>query len=218
MVTLLNAIDYWVAGSLDSFYFHLSIFATYLLQLVLMFFMFRNIFDDALQHVRNAWIALLAVAFYGLHAANAETINYISARSDSFSTLCIVAGLLMYQVGSTRKYFLYLIPVVVGILTKQTGAMFAPLLLLYIALFEEKVFVRGEADSFAVNGIWRVARKAAPAFVVCVGVLVFNQLLMTPQSTVSFNAGAGRFEYLQTQIRRHGALRRELSRPSRLER
>src|SRR5437588_9566855 len=39
--------------------------------------------------------ALLAVGFYGLHAANAETINYIIQRADSFSTLLIVASLLL---------------------------------------------------------------------------------------------------------------------------
>ena len=101
---------------------------------------FRRLLDHVSPRRRNLWIALAATGFYGLHPANAETINYVSARSDSFSTLCIIAGLVLYQGASTRRYHLYLVPAVVGVLTKQPGAMFAPLLLLYIAMFEERLW------------------------------------------------------------------------------
>ena len=141
-----------------------------------------------------------ATGFYGLHAANAETINYISARSDSFSTLCIIAGLVLYQVAVTRRYHVYLAPVVIGVLTKQSGAMFAPLLLLYIALFEERVGLPDDRATFAVDRLKRAAWRAAPAFVVCFGLVAFNQIFMTPSTTDSLNAAVNRLTYLQTQL------------------
>ena len=200
IVTTLDAIDYWMAGGLDPVYFHGSIFAAYVLQLALMVAFFRRLLDQVRPRGRNLWIALGATGFYGLHAANAETINYVSARSDSFSTLCIIAGLVLYQVAVTRRYHVYLVPAVIGILTKQSGAMFALLLLLYIALFEERVRLPGDRATFGVDRLRRVAWKAAPAFVVCFGLVAFNQIFLTPSTTVSLNAAASRLAYLQTQL------------------
>ena len=200
IVTTLDAIDYWLAGGLDPVYFHASIFAAYVLQLALMVVFFRRLLDQVRPRRRNVWIALGATGLYGLHAANAETINYVSARSDSFSTLCIIAGLVLYQVGVTRRYHVYLVPAVLGILTKQTGAMFAPLLLLYIALFEERVWLPGDRASFAVDRLGRAAWKAAPTFVLCAGLVAFNQHYMTPSTTVSLDASASRLAYFQTQF------------------
>jgi hypothetical protein len=54
MVTTLNAIDYWMGGNkLDPFYFHLSIFFWYIVQCVLMFFIFKKMFDLAFKHRWN---------------------------------------------------------------------------------------------------------------------------------------------------------------------
>ena len=188
MVTTLDAVDYWMAGGLDSVYFHGSIFAGYVLQLALLVAFFRRLLDQVRPRRRNVWIALGATGFYGVHAANADTINYISARSDSFSTLCIIAGLVLYQVAVTRRYHVYLVPAVIGIFTKQSGAMFAPLLLLYVALFEERLWLPGDPDTFTIDRLRRAAWKAAPAFAVCFGLAVFNQVYLTPSTTVSSSA------------------------------
>ena len=161
---------------------------------------FRRLLDHVSPRRRNLWIALAATGFYGLHPANAETINYVSARSDSFSTLCIIAGLVLYQGASTRRYHLYLVPAVVGVLTKQPGAMFAPLLLLYIAMFEERLWLPGDQAGRWVSRLRSAAWKATPAFVVCFGLVAFNQLYLTPSTTVSLNAGVSRLAYLQTQM------------------
>ncbi len=205
MVTVLNAIDYWFSGdkpmSEKSYYFHRTIFVLYVIQLVLLFFMFRNILLIAFnKHKWTDWIALFGTAFYGLHTANAETINYIIARSDSFSTLCMIATILLFQMANTRKLYLYLIPLVLGIFTKQTGVMVVPLLFMYVLFFEEKL--RGEELFGKVNRrlVWNTLKKTLPAVLVGVGLFLFNQLYMTPDSNVAFNDGASKLGYITTQF------------------
>ncbi|MDH3627000.1 MAG: tetratricopeptide repeat protein [Acidobacteriota bacterium] len=198
--TMLNAIDYRLGNGLDPFYFHLSMFSCYVVQLLLMFVMFRTIFDHCRPHRHNPWLALFGTGFYGLHAANAETLNYIGARTDSFSTLCIVASLVLYQNRWARRFHLYLLTMVVGILTKQTGVMFAPLLFLYILFFEEGTL----EDSGHRVGAWarigRALRKSAPAFVLALALFAFNQAYMTPETTVSSNQTVSRVDYAATQL------------------
>jgi len=66
------------------FYFQLSTFVWFLVQLVLMLLLFRRIMDQSDSQASNIWTAFAAVAFYGLHPANAETINYVIQRGDVF--------------------------------------------------------------------------------------------------------------------------------------
>ena len=75
-----------------------------------------------------------------LHPANAETVNYIIARTDVQSTLFVLLGLVMYAFSPfCRKTYLYLIAVGIGALCKPTAVMFAPILFFYILFFEEKI-------------------------------------------------------------------------------
>ena len=90
------ALDYRLGHGLRPFWFHLSTFFWFLIQLVLMFFLYRRIFDKAAPGPANAYIALFTVMWYGLHPANAETVNYIIQRGDVYATLGVVAGLLFY--------------------------------------------------------------------------------------------------------------------------
>ncbi|HIN39806.1 MAG TPA: tetratricopeptide repeat protein, partial [Flavobacteriales bacterium] len=193
IVTLMDAIDYRLAGNeLNPVYFHAHIFFWYIIQCVLMFFLFRNIILKAVKHKWSDYIALFAVGWYALHAANAETINYISARSDSFSTLCIIATLLLFQEQKTRKYFIYLIPLVLGIYTKQTTVMLYPILCLYVFLFETKA-------KTLFDGIATTLKQTAPAGIVVIGIFILNQQYLTPESTVSSNTGVDKWEYFSTQ-------------------
>src|SRR2546426_1006874 len=82
VVTLSLAIDYWLGNGLNPVYFQASTFFWFLLQLVLMYALFRNICDIARPDSRNRWIALLAAAVYGLHPAIAETVNYVIRGGD----------------------------------------------------------------------------------------------------------------------------------------
>lgn len=199
MVTTLNAIDYWLGGNkLDPFYFHLSIFFWYVAQCVLMFFIFKKMFNLAFKHRWNSYIALFAAAYYALHTANAEAINYIIARSDTFSTFCIVATLALFQNKRLRKSYLYLIPAIIGVYTKETGIMVAPLLFFYVLLIEEHVSIRELVTFKKWSSVWRSIRAVIPAFVLLIGIFLINRIYFTPQSNL-FHNPMNRWDYFTSQ-------------------
>ena len=125
--------DYWLAGGLKPIYFHITSFLLFILQCILLYFIFLKILNN------DRYFALFGVAAYALHTAMAETVNYISARSDILSTCLLVLALYLYIYSKrSKKYFLYLIPFALAVFTKTTAAVFPLLLWAYIALFEEK--------------------------------------------------------------------------------
>jgi tetratricopeptide (TPR) repeat protein len=132
------AIDYWLGNSLDPFFFHVSTFIWFEVQLVLMFLLFRRLMDCADPHPSNVWAAWSAVAVFGLHPAGAETVNYIIQRADLYNALGCVASLWLFaKYPSQRKFGWYLLPVVAAILAKPPALVFPALLLTYALLFEE---------------------------------------------------------------------------------
>lgn len=201
MLVTLNAIDYWLAGDLNPVYFHASIFFWYLIQLILMYFMFIRIFNYVNKETDYNWLSLLIVAFYALHTANAETINYIIMRSDSFSALCIVASLLMWQIQITRRYYLYLLPMVIGILTKEVGVMFSPILLVYILLFEENVSLREFFLLKKIKETLRAFKKAAPSLIISFGIFILTRKYFMPENISLLESGnvASPWQYFYTQ-------------------
>ena len=139
IVSTTLAVDYYMGKGLNPVYFHISTFIFFLLQGVLMFFFFLKMLDAVSGNTPNKFISLFAVALYMLHPTLAETINYIIARSDSLSTLFVVMGFVVYQYSATaRKFYLYLIPILIGCLAKPTAIMFAPMLMVYHILFDQK--------------------------------------------------------------------------------
>ncbi len=199
MVTLMNAIDYAIAGKLDSRYYHYHIFTWFLVLILLVYALSKHLY--ILSNPKNKWIiitALFATSWFALHTANAETINYICARSDSFSTLCIVASLLLYIHPFGRKWHLYIITMIIGILTKQTGVMFFPILCTYVLLFEEYSLL----DNFRKNTkekLLNIFKKVAVASTIAISIFIINQYYLTPKSTDSTNYFVTRFEYISTQ-------------------
>src|SRR5438067_8874090 len=69
LVSTLFAIDYSLGDGLRPFWFHLSIFGLFVALVLLVAFFIYHLID-------NIWIALGAAALYGLHPANADTVNY----------------------------------------------------------------------------------------------------------------------------------------------
>ena len=202
LVTTTLAVDYWLGGGLDTFAFHVTSFGLFLTQCVLLTALYRRLMDHARPDDRNRWIALLAAAWYALHPANAETVNYIIARSEILSTLGVVSALLLFiHGGAARRYHLYLLPAVLGVLGKEPAAMFAPLLFLYVGLFERELSLR---DLFRPRPVAAVLRTTAPAFLVCLGTVAIGLSLETTYSP----GGTSRWHYLLTQpwVIRHYAL------------
>ena len=189
ILVMQNAIDYWLAGDLNPVYFHAHIFLSYLMLLVLLSFFFKNIFNVTLEDKRNGLFAWLAVAFYGLHAANAETINYICMRSDSFSTLCFVASFLLYLIPVTKKYYLYVFTVALAIGSKETGAMFGPVLFFYILFFEEGVSLIELITFKKLKNTFSALKKTAPALIGSFGIFFLIRSIVIPSADEPIFAG-----------------------------
>src|SRR5258708_5395944 len=98
IVSTLMAIDYQLgAGSPLSF--HLSIFALFIALVLLTAFVIHRLIDpptDGFAAANNVWIAFAAAALYGLHPANADTVNYIIASAQIISTLGIFSSFVLY--------------------------------------------------------------------------------------------------------------------------
>jgi hypothetical protein len=194
LVTTTLAIDYWVGGGLNTFAFHVTSFSLFVLQCALLLVFYRRVMDHARPDEDNRWLALLAAAWYGLHPANAETVNYIIARSEILSTLGVVLALVLFAGrGCARRYHLYLIPAALGVLGKESGAMFAPLLFLYVAFFEREASVRDLL--LRPRLIVATLRDTWPAFLVCVTTVGASVWMATTYSP----GGTSRWRYLLTQ-------------------
>jgi tetratricopeptide (TPR) repeat protein len=167
------ALDYHLGHGLHPLWFQISTFFWFLVQLVLMFALFRSVLDAASPGPANRYVALFATTWYGLHPAIAETVNYIIQRADLYSTLGVVAGMVMYiRLPQLRKYGLYLLPVVVGAMAKAPAVVFCGILVVYIFLFEED----------ANWSRWMtVIVRSTPAIVVCAVFAVLN-VKMVPKS------------------------------------
>ncbi|MBX7181787.1 MAG: hypothetical protein K1X82_06730, partial [Bacteroidia bacterium] len=192
-LTTLNAIDYWLSGGKGEptpFMFHMSIFSSFLLLGLLLVLFFLKIFDTVSPNSSNKYFAVFGASFFLLHAANAETINYIIARSDSFSTLMIILALVLFQYSTfSRTYYLFLIPVIIGFFVKEPAIMVGPLLLLYIIEFEWD----GSMKNLPFKSI---LVRVLPAIVLGIGLFLFAKA-NTPTTWTS--GGGDRLQYLQTQ-------------------
>jgi protein O-mannosyl-transferase len=186
IVSTTLALDYWAGGGLRPFYFHLSTFLWFLLQLVLMFFLFRRIFDQARPDSPNVQYAFFAAAWYGLHPANAETINYVVQRGDLFSTLGMVAALSLWH---RAPGFWYLIPLALAQLSKPPALIFPAILFAYLCLMH------------ALD--WRVsARRSGPALLVT-AVMAILQARMPPPSFVAGAVSAYGYRITQPFVALH---------------
>ena len=176
------------------YYYHVHIFIDYLILAFFIYLFALKIYDLAFKNDLNRYIALLTTAVFMLHTGNAETINYIISRSDSDSTLMIMITLCMFvYIKGVKRYFLYLIPMFIGFMIKEPTVMVAPIMFVYIYLFEEERSFKQILDfktDFSI--LWRVL----PAFLLAVGLFAFSQL-QTPD-THSLG-GTDRWAYMKTE-------------------
>ena len=193
LVTTTLAVDYWIGGGLKPLAFHITSFTLFLIQCAVLLAFYRRLMDHARPHPANRWLALIAATWYALHPANAETVNYIIARSEILSTLGVVLALRLFLGGGVaRKYYLYLIPATAGVFSKEIAAMFAPLLFLYVILFERE---RSVGEMFRPREIVAALRVTWPSFVVCFGIVAIGMRLATNYTP----GGTSRVQYLMTQ-------------------
>jgi len=198
LVSTTLAIDYWMGLTFNQngytpFWFHLSTFLFLIAQGVLMFFFFKKILDTASNTTPNAFIALFATAWYLLNPVSAETINYVISRSDSLSTFFVVLAFVMYQYSNaSKKYLLYLIPIIIGATAKPTVIMFAPMLLVYHILFEKQTSLL----DFGKWKIGEVLKFALPSFLLAILLYFFIKKM---EAGMFEPGGSSLFNYALTQ-------------------
>jgi Flp pilus assembly protein TadD len=185
----------------EPYYYHIHIFLSYLLLGVLLFFMINKIFQISLSHRWTPFFALFATALFMLHTANVETITYIISRSDSGSTLMIVMAMIMYMYKPQwRKYYFYVLPVLIGFFVKEPAIMFAPILFIFILLFEEKISFTSVFDGRGTIKALKSFIRILPLFVLAFFLFAWA-MHKTPETWTS-GAGTGFFDrinYLNTQ-------------------
>jgi len=176
VVASLNTIDYWIGGGLDPVIFHWHIFLEFLLLLVLLYWILLRVFEAA-SGKRHQYVALVGTFLFAFHTASAETLNYVIARSDVFSTLMVLLGMILYIGNSGWKKQLGLLPFVIGCLAKPTTLMLAPLLALFSLLLESpSLTVIKEQQDYSRITV-RVLRDTASFFVVGVGMFLFANFM-----------------------------------------
>lgn len=154
LITLSLALDYWFGDGLNPFYFHLSTFIVYAIMLIVLYFFYQKILNTNNNNASKLLIMFIT-AFYGIHTANAETINYIISRSDVYSTFFILLSFSIFvYFPKYRNRYLYIIPALLGVLTKETVLTLVILLFFYILLFERKMslFDCFKKSNFSVIG------------------------------------------------------------------
>ena len=193
LVSTLLAIDYRLGGGLQAFWFHLSTFALFVALTLLLAFVVRRILNSGLNSSPNAWIAVAAAGWYGLHPANADTVNYVIASSEVLSTLGVIASFAVYLAfPRLRRYYLYAFPAAIGILAKPPAAIFPVLFTIFFLLFRDNTTKGGATKTGVLLGLTEVL----PPFVICGATLLFVQH-MTPKTWVAGAANAR--TYLITQ-------------------
>jgi tetratricopeptide (TPR) repeat protein len=192
LVSTLLAIDYRLGG-LQPIWFHISILAIFVALTLLLGLLIYRLVETVAQSPRNLWIALAAAAWYGLHPANADTVNYVIASSEVISTLGVIASFALYLAfPGLRRYHLYVLPAAIAILAKPPAAIFAVLFAIYRLLFPGQT----SAGSTAARRALGYFADIAPAFLICSAMLLFVQH-MTPRNWVAGAANA--HNYLITQ-------------------
>ncbi len=196
LLTASLALDYYLGGGYELFYFHLSTFILFLIQLIFQYYLYKYLLEKIGQRTFSARLSFLAVAIYGLHPVSAETVNYIIQRGDLHSTLGAVAGLVLYfYFPKLQKFQIYLIPVALGALSKPPAIMFAPILFSYIYLIENSASLNfWTRHNFSI--FCKSILKTLPAIIACALLYLLQDRLTASSWTPG---GSSSLNYIMTQ-------------------
>lgn len=199
MLSVSYAFDYWIGNGLNTFYFHLSTFIWYLLQCILMFFILKKLLDKIKIMPGNRWIALFTVSYYGYHTANAETINYISARSDSVSTFWLIVAFwifIFFPRLRLRGMGIYLLPLIISVLYKPATLVFPGLLFFYLLFFESDFICSKCFSKKNLLCVFKSLLLSLPSLIVCIALYIL-QAKKTPATFVP--STTSQIDYIITQ-------------------
>ena len=160
-------------------------------------YLFLRVMNEADPRWWNRYLALFAATWFCVHTANTETVNYLSSRSDLLSTLAVVLAFCVYLLPApARRRYWCVIPMAVGALAKSPAVVFAPLLLAYVLLFEERLSGRDLLTRATLPRLRSGAGRAAPAFVAGVAMFLFVESMNGSDLIYSQHSRLG---YLMTQ-------------------
>lgn len=197
LTTLENAIDYAATKSINPKPFHIHIFIVYLLTCIVFGFFIYGLLQKFNPSAANKYYALLVATIFALLCVNAETVNYIIQRAEITSALTILLGLVFYVKGGlVKKYYLYLVFPLIGFFAKEMAFVFAPLLFLYILIFEENVDLLRFYKGVEFKKVLKSLKKTLPAILLTVGFLIFYSKMLPPTFS---SGGLSKYEYFITQ-------------------
>ncbi len=169
------AIDYAIGHGFRPLWFHLSTFVLFLALVAILYLLYRLLLDKVRPSPANEWLALFAAAWFGLHPAMAETVNYVIQRGDLYCTLgCVSALYLFARYPHLRRTGLYLLLLVFALLSKPPAAVFPALLWMYSYFFEE-------SDALPLRRLRDGLVASVPAIAVT-ALLLALQSSMTPKT------------------------------------
>jgi tetratricopeptide (TPR) repeat protein len=175
MVSTTLALDYALGHGYKPFWFHCGTFLCFLALIALLCALYERLFDSIRPSPANAWLALVAAAWFGLHPAIAETVNYIIQRGDLYCTLgCVAALYLFARYPARRSTGVYLLPLIFALLSKPPAAVFPVLLIAYVYYFEFE-------PEAAVPHLRTAVIAAVPSIALTAALLAL-QSAMTPKS------------------------------------
>lgn len=191
------AFDYWRAGGLDPFQYHVTQFTLLLLVGTFLTLFIHTLFQSIGVWWGNRYLALAAATWFCVHTVNTETLNIISARSELFSAAGILGSFLLYLYWPKgRRFHIYLLPMMIGALAKVPAVMFAPLLFAYKLFFEQEISLRELFSGHQSRKLLRAIVETLPAFIVGVSLFFVIESLNHPDSVYAI---IDRFDYLVTQ-------------------
>jgi hypothetical protein len=191
------AFDYWRAGGLNPPQYHISQMILLFATGAMLWGLYRRVFREAGDDVRANSVALFCAALFCIHTGNTQAINYISARSELLSNLGVLGGFLVYiYKPAWRRFYLYLIPPVIGAFAKTPAVMFAPLLLTYMLLVEENLSLWEIFSRAAWQRVRSILLRWVPVIIVAGLTYKFIEGMNPPGQTYG---GGSRWYYLATE-------------------
>jgi tetratricopeptide (TPR) repeat protein len=194
VVSVSLAVDYAMARGYNTLWFHLSTLIWFGVLLIVIERFIELLLNRTEPSRANRWLALGITAWFGLHPAMAETVNYIIQRGDLYCTLgCISALYVFARWRHLRWTCIYLLPFVLAMLSKPPAIAFPFLLVLYVFYFE--------TDPAAPSTTrWKRSAFATwPAFATAAALLALNAA-MTPRTYTPTDLSAWTYRLTQPYV------------------